>query len=53
MIDYDFYLSFSAPKEAFPIFLNGIRNCKELILAKKIKREASGKGIVKFLLLVT
>lgn len=33
----------SAPKEAFPIFLNGIRNCKELILAKKIKREASGK----------
>lgn len=41
---YVFFLHFSAPKDAFPIFLNGIRNCKELILAKKIKREASGTG---------
>ncbi|ODM93434.1 hypothetical protein Ocin01_13247, partial [Orchesella cincta] len=36
------WLEESAPKEAFPIFLQGVRNCKELILAKKIKREASG-----------
>ncbi|CAL8070349.1 unnamed protein product [Orchesella dallaii] len=39
------WLEESAPKEAFPIFLQGIRNCKELILAKKIKREASGTGL--------
>jgi hypothetical protein len=40
-------MNFSAPEAAFPSFLQGIRNCKELILAKKIKREAADGGIGK------